>query len=123
MKTITTTFVLSKHDHTFGKIVWQRDEDDQGYWVEGSGKISGDERAVTELTAAIEQALRENWGNIFEPRPDWSDLFDPRSYPTELLSILIRGEFDVPPEFDEWMPPPPEPEYKPDPLWDEIIEY
>lgn len=67
----------------------------------------GDERAVTELTAVIEKAMHEKWYDFFESRPECSDISSsPLSYPTELLSILIRGEFDVPPEFDEWMPPP-----------------
>ena len=49
-------------------------------------------------------------------------LEDPLGNPFELLAELIQGGFDVPPGLEQFRPPP-EPEYKPDPLWDEIIEY
>ncbi len=114
MKTITTTFILSKQGNPLGEIIWQRQKDGN-YCIEGSGSLSGDKQAVDAFYATVAQAVHEEWKNHFLLPPDDRWLDDPLFNGVDFLSLLIQAGFDAPPELEQFRPLP-ESEEDDDPL-------
>lgn len=89
-------FTLSKNGQTIGKVEWTYNIG-RLFSIKKSGQISGDEMAIMALNQTIEQAKQENWECI---APDFNHirLSDPLSNDVGMLSLLVLGGFDIPPE-------------------------
>lgn len=90
------TFTLSKNGENIGQIEWTY-HTGRLFPIGKSGKIRGDEMAVATLNKTIEQSKKEGWEYI-APDADGFPLSDPLSNDSGMLSLLILGDFDIPPE-------------------------
>ncbi|WP_369586601.1 hypothetical protein [Kingella oralis] len=101
MTTKTLTFPLSQNQQPIGIIHWQREfmrVRGLDLPVSGSGKITGDKRAVSMLQTLVQTAVQEQWLDTAPYPTGGYPIIDPLSSDVGMVSILERAGFDMPNE-------------------------
>lgn len=94
------TFTLIKNQSVIGSVHWTNRK--QGVFIlDHSGEIQGDAAAVNAINGLVAQSAAEQWKDVFPTSAGLYDLNDPLTYPTQLLSLLIHGGYEIPPELQQ----------------------